>query len=263
MDDRLQVAIDAITKAGGYLNKQFLKNHRVSIKQDKTVLLDEDLKSEEILLSTILKHFPNDSFLAEERNTSIASENIWVIDPLCGSYSYLRGVETWSISAAFISDDKYHIGVVYQPYTNNLYFSQHGKGAFMNKKRIVPSQIKKVGDAFISIEHGVFNTNKVYLSKLIKEIKRLRVGHGSGGELSYVAAGFLDAVIKTNQALMHFAGGRAIVEESGGVFVDFAGKRAPTHLEKNKTIDYIACSNNELAQDLLSYISSIDLCHFD
>ena len=71
-------------------------------------------------------------------------------------------------------------------------------------------------DAFISIEHGVFNNKKFRLEKLIADMKRLRVGHGSGGELSYVVAGFLDAVVKTDQVLMHFAGGRAIVEEAGG-----------------------------------------------
>jgi fructose-1,6-bisphosphatase/inositol monophosphatase family enzyme len=100
----------------------------------------------------------------------------------------------------------------------------------------------------------VFNDEKVHLKKIIANMKRLRVGHGSGGELSYVAAGFLDAVIKTDQALMHFAGGRAIIEETGGVFVDFSGKSAPTFLDKNKTTNYIAASNVILAREIISYI---------
>lgn len=115
MDKRLHVGIKAVTKAGDYLRGQFLKKHRVSLKKDKTVLLGEDLKSEEILLSTISKAFPRDSFLTEERDTNITSDGVWVFDPLCGSYSYLRGVETWSISAAFISENKYQVGIVYQP----------------------------------------------------------------------------------------------------------------------------------------------------
>src|SRR3989338_6044046 len=150
MDKRLQVGIKAVTTAGDYLRRQFLKKHRVSLKKDKTVLLGEDLKSEEILLSTISKAFPQDSFLTEERDISITTDNIWVFDPLCGSYSYLRGVETWSISTAFISDKKYQIGIVYQPYTHNLYYSQLGKGAYMNKQKIYPSSVTQVKDAFIS-----------------------------------------------------------------------------------------------------------------
>ncbi len=254
MDKRLQTAILAVKKAGDYLRAQFLKKHRVSLKKDKTELLGEDIRSEEILMSIISTKFPNDSFLTEETETKITGDNIWIFDPICGSYSYLRGVETWSISAAYISEGKYLLGIVYQPYSNNLYFSQLGKGAFMNNKKIHPSNIKKVANAFIAIEHGVFNNNKVNLKTLIKDMKRLRVGHGSGGELSYVAAGFLDAVIKTDQALMHFAGGRAILEEAGGVFVDFSGKRAPTYLDRNKTTDYIAASNIELAREIISYI---------
>ena len=254
MEERLKVGIAAVTKAGEYLREQFLKEHQVSLKKDKTVLLGEDLKSEEMLLSTLHKAFPNDSFLTEERDTSITTDSIWVFDPLCGSYSYLRGVETWSLSAAFIAENKYKIGIVYQPYSKNLYFSQQGKGAFMNKQKITSSRVTKVEDAFISIEHGVFNNEKVPLKRLIADMKRLRVGHGSGGELSYVAAGFLDAVIKTDQALMHFAGGRAIMEEAGGVFVDFIGNPAPTFIDKNKTINYIAASNIDLAKEIIGYI---------
>jgi len=254
MNKRLEVAMDALITAGDYLRSQFLKHHQVSIKKDKTVLLGEDLKSEEILLSTISKAFPQDSFLTEETDTTITTDTIWVFDPLCGSYSYLRGVETWSISAAFIAENKFQLGIVYQPYSQNLYFSELGKGAYMNKQKIHTSTITAVKDAFISIEHGVFNHKKFNLEKLIADMKRLRVGHGSGGELSYVSAGFLDAVIKTDQALMHFAGGRAIVEEAGGVFIDFMGKSAPIYLDKDKTTNYIACSNMTLAKEIISFL---------
>ena len=95
---------------------------------------------------------------------------------------------------------------------------------------------------------------KPHLKKIIADMKRLRVGHGSGGELSYVAAGFLDAVIKTDQALMHFAGGRAVLEGAGGIFVDFTGHPAPTYFDKNKSINYIACSNITFANEILSYL---------
>lgn len=254
MDQRLKVGIDAITKAGAYLREQFLQKHRVSLKEDKTELLDEDVRSEQILLDTISTAFPSDTFLTEERETTFDVNNVWVFDPLCGSYSYLRGVETWSISAAFITDNAYAIGIVYQPYANNLFYSQLGKGAFMNDKQIMKSKTTKVSDAFISIEHGVFNNEQVKLKSLLKNMKRLRVGHGSGGELGYVAAGFLDAVIKTDQALMHFAGGRAVLQEAGGVFIDFSGNSAPTLFDRHKTTHYIACSNITLAKEILSYI---------
>lgn len=255
MENRLQIGINAIVKSGDYLLSRFLKKHRVSLKNDKTVLLGEDIKSEEILMENISCAFPQDSFFTEEKETKFNEDSVWVFDPLCGSYSYLRGVETWSISAAYISNNAYKIGIVYQPYSNNLYYCEKGKGSFMNKLPIKPSKINKIADAFISIEHGVFNNPSVNLHVLIKNMKRLRVGHGSGGELSYVATGFIDSVIKTDQALMHFAGGRAIVEEAGGVFVDFEGKKAPTYFNKGKTTHYIASSNLVLAKHIISSIT--------
>lgn len=250
---RLDCAIKAIKTAGDYLKEQFLKRHDVLFKKDKTILLNEDLKTEEILITSISRHFPSDSFFTEEQDTKIVSDYIWVIDPLCGSYSYLRGVETWSLSIALVSDNSYVIGVVYQPLLNNLFFSQKGKGAHMNGKKIQTSDVKKISNAFVSIEHGVFKSDKIGVAGLIEDIKRLRVGHGSGAELSYVAAGFLDAVIKTDQTLEHFAGGSAILEEAGGRFVDFTGSRVAVHFNKNKKIDYIAC-NQYLVNKLLSYV---------
>lgn len=255
MDKRVEVGLEAIKQAGNYLRSQFLKKHRVSNKKDLTVQLHEDLKSEEILLSLISKAFPKDSFFTEERDMKLNEDSVWIIDPLCGSYSYLRGVETWSISLAYYSDNRLQFGVVYQPYLVNVFYGVMGWGAFMNGQPIQPSKIKDIKNAFISIEHGVFNNRGVNLEKLISEMKRLRVGHGSGGELSYVASGFLDAVIKTDQTLMHFAGGRAIIEAAGGVFNDFSNNEAPIIFDKNKKINYIAASNKHLVSEILKVLS--------
>ena len=254
MDKRLSVGLEAAKQAGSYLRAQFLKEHHVSAKPDSTVLLDEDKKSEDILISSIIKAFPKDTFFTEETDTKFDQDNVWIIDPLCGSYSYLRGVETWSISLAYFSDNKLQLGIVYQPYLLNVFYGVLGWGAFMNGQSIKPSETVKISDSFVSIEHGVFNNPQVNLKDLVGSIKRLRVGHGSGGELSYVAAGFLDAVIKTDQTLVHFAGGRAILEAAGGVFSDFNNKPAPFYFDKGKKIDYIACSNKGLSSKILKYL---------
>lgn len=253
MDQRLKKARAGIILAGDYLARKFYQKHYGEMKQDQTEVLGEDLESEKIIISTISKFFPNDSFLTEERETKITGNYIWVIDPICGTYSYLRGVETWSLSVALISGKDYLLGIVYQPLLSNLFYSQKRKGAYRNRQPIHVSSIDNLDEAFISVEHGVFKSGKFNTLAMIKDIKRLRVGHGSGGELAYVAAGFIDGLIKTNQALFHFAGGRAILEEADGVFVDFHGESAPTYLDKNKITDYIAC-NKSLTQELLKYV---------
>jgi len=253
MEERLRIAKQAILQAGAYLKERFHSLHSVTLKEDQTELLGEDISSEDILLSTLHTHFPSDSFLTEERDTKLTSDLVWVFDPICGSYSYLRGVETWSLSIALIRGDEYIIGVVYQPLLDNLFYSLKGAGAFRSNVALRPSSVSEISKAFVSVEHGVFDSKDIDMSKLIRNIKRIRVGHGSGGELAYVAAGYLDAVIKTGQTLTHFAGGRAIVEEAGGTFMDFTGQRAPTFLDKHNKVDYIAC-NPFLKDVLLQYI---------
>lgn len=253
MDQRLKVGLEAIKESGDFLNTCFYNKHNYSIKKDSTVLIDEDIKSENIIINRIKKNFPQDTFISEEKITEFNKNSVWIIDPLCGSYSYLRGVETWSVSIAYLSKNRLIFGIVNQPYLNNIFYGYIGKGAFLNDKPVKPSNTHDVGKAFVSIEHGVFNDDRVNLKSLIKTIKRLRVGHGSGGELSYVASGYLDAVIKTKQTLMHFAGGQAIIEAAGGVFLNFKGENAPICFDRNKKIDYIACSNIVLAKKILKY----------
>ncbi len=255
MNTRLPIAIEAVTQAGNYLKHNFHTRHETFWKEDKTVLLGEDNQSNAMIFETIHKAFPNDSFLSEESKTDTVSNNIWIVDPLCGSLSYLRGLETWSVSAAYVENGEYHLGIVYVPLLDYLFTSEKGNGAFLNKKRIEPSKTSLLADAFVSLEHGVFTSRKYDVVKLISSIKRVRVGHGSGGELGYVAAGYLDALIKTDQTIEHFSGGRAIAEEAGVEFIDFTGKPAPIYLDKQKKIDYIACNKNLIAQLLNCVIS--------
>lgn len=60
---RLTTAIKAVQKSSEYLVEQFHSRHQVSMKKDDTVLLGEDLKSEQMLMSAISKAFPSDTFL--------------------------------------------------------------------------------------------------------------------------------------------------------------------------------------------------------
>lgn len=242
MTTRLSIGAHAVLEAGKYLKNRFHTRHDVSWKEDKTVLLGEDLKSDEMLREAIHAALPSDSFFTEESSVETVGNNIWIIDPLCGSLSYLRGIETWSISVAYVENGQYQLGVVYVPLLDYLFTSEKGNGAYLNKKRIEPSKTSSLADAFVSVEHGVFTSGKYDIMKLIPSIKRIRVGHGSGGELGYVAAGYLDALIKTDQTIEHFSGGRAILEEAGGLFMDFSGEPAPIILNKESKIDYIACT---------------------
>lgn len=254
MSDILLVALDALQQSGDYLKQQFLKRHTLTIKPDDTELLGEDMRSEEIIMQAISTHFSTDSFLTEEADTEIISNNVWVIDPLCGTYSYLRGVETWSVSLALIRDGIYEFGGVYQPLLGNRFYSLKGRGAFLNKQQIRLSAITDIANSFISVEFAALKSKKLEVQNLVQDVKRIRVAHGSGGELAYVAAGFIDGLIKTDQSLMHFAGGRAIVEEAGAAFIDFTGNPAPTYFRKDQFTDYIA-ANKEVAQALLKYVS--------
>jgi myo-inositol-1(or 4)-monophosphatase len=252
---RIELAKEIIIKAGSYLKNEFLKRQgKVKIKSDGSVLLTEDQASENIILSPINEFFPADTILSEETPSEKKSDHVWIIDPLCGSYSYLRGVETWSISLALVHDGVYEAGLVYQPLLETFFIGIKGDGVYRNDVPVAPSLAGSLTGSFISIEHNAISDPKINFPNLIGKIKRLRVAHGSGMELAYVASGSLEAVIKTGQTAEHYSGGRALVEMAGGVFVDLDGEKLPVITDRKTKIDYIAAANREIAGLLVDVI---------
>ena len=251
----LQVAVTVVNKAGTMLARRFNSLHSYTLKKDSTELLPEDMLSEKILAEAIAKNFPSDGILSEESNFKVNNiDRIWIFDPICGSYSYLRGVETWSVSLALVENGAYKIGVVYIPLLNLLFSAEANLGLFLNGTRVNQPGLNNLKNSFISVEHAVFNSGKLDILKLVKDIKRIRVAHGSGAELAYVASGRLDALIKTDQTAVHYSGGRALVEIAGAKFCDFSGKRARVITDNREKVDYIAVRGERLLEEILGYV---------
>jgi len=141
----------------------------------------------------------------------------WVVDPLCGSIPYARGVADFIVSVCLMEGRSRKIGVVYDPVRDELFSAVRGQGARLNGRPIAPSAIRVLAKAYVSVEHKVFRIiagNKT--RKLAQAIQRLRVAGTCGLELCYVACGRVDALIKMNQPLYDYAAGALILSESLG-----------------------------------------------
>jgi myo-inositol-1(or 4)-monophosphatase len=261
----LKVAIVTAKKVGSFLQKShglrqpytFKKiSPKLSIDSRKGFLTKKDIEADRIIKSILLKEFPAYGFLSEEsRPLGLEKEYVWVVDPLEGTIAYIHGLENYGTAIALLRQKKIILGVVYCPTISWIIWAEEGGGTYLNNKRTHASTIDKIEDAVISIEHKVFRFQEDFprvTKDLVKRIRRLRVGESCAQEISYVAAGKTDALIKLRQPLYDYAAGKIILEEAGGKLTDFQGKPLKISLDSQEGVDFLA-SNSKIHQKLLEY----------
>ena len=141
MSEYLDIAITAAKKAGKVLMGYYNKEVHFEKKEDNSFVSEADLASEKTILKTILEKFPGHAYYSEEKGESKNnSEYCWYIDPLDGTHNFLHNLPLFSVSIALAKGNKFIMGVIYQPYSNEIFFAETAKGAFWNNERIKVSK---------------------------------------------------------------------------------------------------------------------------
>ena len=226
-----KVAFEAAQLAGKYLMKRYRKLKRAEIHKKSThdLVTEADLGANRIIIRTIKKYFPNHDFLSEEtgleNNPDIYE---WVIDPLDGTANYVHSIPVFGVSIGLMKDTDMIIGVVYSPATEELFWAEKGKGAFLNGKKINVSQQKDFADSMIATG---FPWRSRHLIKPYLESFR-EILTGSAGvrrmgaaaiDLAYTACGRFEAFWEIQLKPWDIAAGSLLVKEAGGVVTDFKG----------------------------------------
>jgi myo-inositol-1(or 4)-monophosphatase len=148
----LQIAIEAALEAGKYLKKNVGKIRHIERKeeQETNLVTEIDKNAEAMIIGRIKKHFPDHDFLGEESGAAeIKSEYRWIIDPLDGTVNYTHGLSIFCVSIGLELKGEIVLGVVYDPNLDELFTSEKGKGARLNKKCIEVSKTSKLIECLV------------------------------------------------------------------------------------------------------------------
>lgn len=221
----LQVMIDATRKAGRRLARDFgeVSELQVSKKGPSDFVSAADLKSEEILVEELNKVRPGYGILAEERGLVEGTDKThrWIIDPLDGTTNFLHAIPHFAITVALERDGELVAGVTHNPISNEIFWTERGKGAFLNDKRLRVAVRKTLGEAVIATGipfqgktgHGQFLKELHQISQRVAGVRRF----GSAAlDMAYVAAGRFDAYWERDLKPWDLAAGRLMVTEAGG-----------------------------------------------
>ncbi|EEI63382.1 histidinol-phosphatase [Corynebacterium glucuronolyticum] len=221
----LAEAADAIT-----LDRFQAQDLNVATKPDLTPVSDADLAVEKTLRGIIERERPDDDILGEEYGgTPATTGRQWVIDPIDGTKSFVRGVPIWATLIALCDGHTPVLGVVSAPALSRRWWATDGGGAFLNGSPLHVSKVSTLADAslgFSSLSGWADRGLREKFVDLTDAVWRIR-GYGDFWSYCLVAEGAIDIATEPEVNLWDLAALDILVREAGGTFTSLDGEPGP------------------------------------
>lgn len=188
-----------------------------------------DLEAEKMIVQTLKFTLPDAGFITEEGTATERSEEFnWVVDPLDGTTNFLHGLAPYSVSIALMHKQKVIIGVVYEINRDECFYAFEGGKAFLNRKPIQVSPVKKFEEGLYitGFPYREFDKVKNFIGSMeyfMKHTHGLRRSGSAAADLAYVACGRCEGFYETGLNAWDVAAGALIIREAGGKVTDFSG----------------------------------------
>jgi histidinol-phosphatase len=221
----LEVAIRASTQA-----VELALRHQPGIiaetKSDKSPVTVADRECEKLIARILSDAFPDDGVLGEEgANVPSHSGRRWIIDPIDGTRDYLRGNPLWCNLIGLEVGDDVVAGIVNLPMLGNLYSASRHAGAFRNNSPIHVSSRSSVDESTLCFNAFSKLNGTPFKDRMLDWMARFWSVRGLGGapDAMMIASGQAEIWIEPSAATWDFAPLKIIIEEAGGVFLNFDG----------------------------------------
>ncbi|MFW9844560.1 MAG: inositol monophosphatase family protein [Candidatus Thorarchaeota archaeon] len=249
LDTYLSFAIDVAQNAGKVTMKYFLKDIEVDSKGDETPVTIADKQAEEYVRARVAEKFPEHAILGEEAGESTSdSPYRWVIDPIDGTQSFIRGVPLYTVLLALEYNKVPILGVIHNPPLQETVYAATGLGAFYNGAPCQVSSTETLAKAWVqATDCADLNRRRPeFTRKLLKASYSLRTWGDAYGYL-LVATGRVDVMIDPIMSYWDIAPLKPIITEARGVFSDLDGNDNPTGVSS------IAC-NPTLHEEIMKLV---------
>jgi myo-inositol-1(or 4)-monophosphatase len=239
----IRVMEKAARKAGQRLRRDFgeVEHLQVSRKGPADFVSKADQASERTLWDELRVARPDWGFELEEGGTieGDPTKPRWVIDPLDGTSNFLHGIPHFAISIA-AQEPKLDgsgwgdvvAGLVYQPITDESFWAEKTRGAWLQDKRLRVSSRRHLDESLIATGipfagHGnVAEWDAIYRA-LAPDVAGIRRFGSAALDLAWVAAGRYDGFWESSLNAWDTAAGGLLVREAGGFVTDFRGRSQP------------------------------------
>ncbi|GCL41015.1 inositol monophosphatase [Anabaena sp. FACHB-1250] len=254
----LDIATEAALAAGvvlqDYLGK--LENTITEKGRPGDLVTAADKASEQVILEVLRRHFPQHSILAEESGKLGNQDHdfLWAIDPLDGTTNYAHQYPCFAVSIGLLIQGVPKVGVIYDPFRDELFQAGAGLGATRNRRPIHVSQTAELNKSLLSSgfaydRRETADNNYAEFCHLTHLTQGVRRGGAAALDLAYVACGRLDGYWERGIAPWDVVAGIILVQEAGGKVTAYDG--TPIKIESGRILATNGHLHDSLSQELI------------
>jgi myo-inositol-1(or 4)-monophosphatase len=215
-----------------------------------------DIAVQKFLAEKLRELLPGSLVIGEESDENPSDgELLWVIDPIDGTSNFIRDIGISAISVGLIRKGEPYVGVVYQPYRDEMFYAKTGEGAYLNGERIHTSN-RDFAHSHLCSAMSLYDKQYAppcfrIIDRIYQEADDLRRLGSAAVELVYLACGRVELYFEIRVFPWDVAGAIPIIQEAGGeVEVLYHD-----HLPLDRPFPIIAANNIENFEKLKSIVT--------
>lgn len=232
----LQVAVKAARAAGELMRRNLHAPKKVTAATQHDIKLELDVRCQKLIEKRLRSAFPQIAVLGEEGGVgNPQAERRWVVDPIDGTVNFTYGIPHACVSIALQSAApgsesavrgrrayQTTVGVVYDPFCDELWTAIRGRPARLNGRVIRVSRRRRLAETILTLgfakHRRSLEATMPAFNRLVHRVRKIRIMGSAALALTYVASGRMDAYIESGIRLWDIAAGGLILECAGGDF---------------------------------------------
>jgi histidinol-phosphatase len=224
--NRYQTAQEIAEAAAHLAHDYFTGEFQVEWKTDQSPVTVADREAEALMRTRLLTAFPEDGFLGEEHGEQPGSSGFrWVIDPIDGTRSFVRGIPLWGTLLGLEYRGEQIAGIVVAPALRETWRALRGDGAYRNGRPIRVSTVDRMDQALIFYSGVTWFQRAGHLDAFLALAGKTDRQRGFGDFYGFmlVAQGSGELMVDHGVHVWDVVAVKPIIEEAGGRFSDWEG----------------------------------------
>ncbi len=271
MKEQLQTFLDIATEAAlaggtvlqGYLGK--IEDSIVEKGRPGDLVTAADKASEAVILDIFSRHLPQHAILSEESGEFGNQDNkyLWAIDPLDGTTNFAHQYPAFAVSIGLLINGVPEVGVIYNPFHQELFRAAKGLGATCDEQSLMPStyrhqiRVSQTNELSKSLlvtgfaydRRETSDNNYAEFCHFTHLTQGVRRSGSASMDLAYVACGRVDGYWERGLSPWDMAAGIIILREAGGIVTAY--DNSPLDISSGRILATNSHIHNTVSQELI------------